>query len=95
MALSSPLLEELDPSGARGVLVNITAGFDLRLDEIETIGNTIRALASNNATVLVGTSLDPDMSDDLSVTVVATGIGMDKSSGGRLFVIPRGCSLMR
>ena len=65
-------------SGARGVLVNITAGFDLRLDEFETVGNTIRAFASDNATVVIGTSLDPDMNDELRVTVVATGIGMDK-----------------
>ncbi len=64
--------------GARGVLVNITAGFDLRLDEFETVGNTIRAFASDNATVVIGTSLDPDMNDELRVTVVATGIGMDK-----------------
>ena len=79
MAISSPLLEDRGLSGVRGVLVNILAGFDLRLDEIETIGNTIRALASDNATVVVGTSLNPDMSDELRVTVVATGIGMDKS----------------
>ena len=78
MALSSPLLEDIDLSGARGVLVNITAGFDLRLDEFETVGNTIRAFASDNATVVIGTSLDPDMNDELRVTVVATGIGMDK-----------------
>lgn len=78
MAISSPLLEDIDLSGARGVLVNITAGFDLRLDEFETVGNTIRAFASDNATVVIGTSLDPDMNDELRVTVVATGIGMDK-----------------
>ncbi|OSB95828.1 cell division protein FtsZ [Klebsiella pneumoniae] len=78
MAISSPLLEDIDLSGARGVLVNITAGFDLRLDEFETVGNTIRAFASDNATVVIGTSLDPDMKDELRVTVVATGIGMDK-----------------
>lgn len=77
MAISSPLLEDIDLSGARGVLVNITAGFDLRLDEFETVGNTIRAFASDNATVVIGTS-DPDMNDELRVTVVATGIGMDK-----------------
>lgn len=76
MAISSPLLEDIDLSGARGVLVNITAGFDLRLDEFETVGNTIRAFASDNATVVIGTSLDPDMNDELRVTVVATG--MDK-----------------
>lgn len=78
MAISSPLLEDIDLSGARGVLVNITAGFDLRLDEFETVGNTIRAFASDNATVVIGTSLDPDMNDELRVSVVATGIGMDK-----------------
>ena len=78
MAISSPLLEDIDLSGARGVLVNITAGFDLRLDEFETVGNTSRAFASDNATVVIGTSLDPDMNDELRVTVVATGIGMDK-----------------
>ena len=60
MAISSPLLEDIDLSGARGVLVNITAGFDLRLDEFETVGNTIRAFASDNATVVIGTSLNPD-----------------------------------
>ncbi|WP_371066684.1 cell division protein FtsZ, partial [Salmonella enterica] len=54
MAISSPLLEDIDLSGARGVLVNITAGFDLRLDEFETVGNTIRAFASDNATVVIG-----------------------------------------
>ncbi|MCR3755488.1 MAG: cell division protein FtsZ [Sodalis sp. Psp] len=78
MAISSPLLEDIDLSGARGVLVNITAGFDLRLDEFETVGNTIRAFASDNSTVVIGTSLAPDMNDELRVTVVATGIGMDK-----------------
>ncbi|XZQ54801.1 MAG: cell division protein FtsZ [Arsenophonus sp.] len=78
MAISSPLLEDIDLSGARGVLVNITAGFDLRLDEFETVGNTIRAFSSDNATVVIGTSLDPEMNDELRVTVVATGIGMDK-----------------
>ncbi|PPI86601.1 cell division protein FtsZ [Candidatus Pantoea edessiphila] len=78
IAISSPLLEDIDLSGARGVLVNITAGFDLRLDEFETVGNTIRSFASDNATVVIGTSLDSDMNDELRVTVVATGIGSDK-----------------
>ncbi|AKC31925.1 cell division protein FtsZ [Candidatus Pantoea carbekii] len=78
IAISSPLLEDIDLSGARGVLVNITAGFDLKLDEFENVGNTIRAFASENATVVIGTSLDPEMNDTLRVTVVATGIGLDK-----------------
>ncbi|MBL4828821.1 MAG: cell division protein FtsZ [Aliivibrio sp.] len=78
MAISSPLLEDIDLAGARGVLVNITAGLDMRLDEFETVGNTVKAFASDNATVVIGTSLDPDMTDEIRVTVVATGIGNEK-----------------
>ncbi len=78
MAISSPLLEDIDLAGARGVLVNITAGFDMRLDEFETVGNTVKAFASDNATVVIGTSMDPEMSDELRVTVVATGIGNER-----------------
>ncbi|OTQ75210.1 MULTISPECIES: cell division protein FtsZ [unclassified Gilliamella] len=78
MAISSPLLEDIDLSGARGVLVNVTAGLDLGLEEFETVGSTVRAFASDNATVVVGTTFDPEMSDEIRVTVVATGIGMDK-----------------
>lgn len=84
LAIASPLLEDIDLSGARGVLVNITAGLDLRLDEFETVGNTIRSFASDNATVVIGTSLDPDINNELRVTVVATGIGIDKRSDGVL-----------
>ncbi|MBY7865064.1 cell division protein FtsZ [Vibrio fluvialis] len=78
MAISSPLLEDIDLAGARGVLVNITAGLDMRLDEFETVGNTVKAFASDNATVVIGTSLDPDMADEIRVTVVATGIGNER-----------------
>ncbi|MCO6524755.1 MAG: cell division protein FtsZ, partial [Candidatus Schmidhempelia sp.] len=78
MAISSPLLEDIDLSGARGVLVNVSAGLDLSLEEFETVGNTVKAFASDNATVVIGTTLDPDMSDEIRVTVVATGVGMDK-----------------
>ena len=77
-AISSPLLEDIDLAGARGVLVNITAGLDMRLDEFEMVGNTVKAFASDNATVVIGTSLDPDMADEIRVTVVATGIGNEK-----------------
>jgi len=77
-AISSPLLEDIDLAGARGVLVNITAGLDMRLDEFETVGNTVKAFASDNATVVIGTSLDPDMTEEFRVTVVATGIGAEK-----------------
>ncbi|OBT07338.1 cell division protein FtsZ [Vibrio sp. UCD-FRSSP16_10] len=77
-AISHSLLEDIDLAGARGVLVNITAGMDMRLDEFEIVGNTVKAFASDNATVVIGTSLDPDMSDEFRVTVVATGIGNEK-----------------
>ncbi|CAL4320435.1 Cell division protein FtsZ [Buchnera aphidicola (Thelaxes suberi)] len=80
IAISSPLLDDIDLSGARGVLVNITSGHDLRLDEFETVGNTIRAFSSDNATVVIGTSLDSEMNDTLRVTIVATGIGTEQLS---------------
>ncbi|MCZ4370796.1 cell division protein FtsZ [Vibrio diazotrophicus] len=94
MAISSPLLEDIDLAGARGVLVNITAGLDMRLDEFETVGNTVKAFASDNATVVIGTSLDPDMADEIRVTVVATGIGNERKpditlvAGGKAKVAP-------
>lgn len=94
MAISSPLLEDIDLAGARGVLVNITAGLDMRLDEFETVGNTVKAFASDNATVVIGTSLDPDMTDEIRVTVVATGIGNERKpditlvAGGKAKVAP-------
>ncbi len=77
-AISSPLLEDVDLAGARGILVNITAGLDLSIDEFETVGNAVKAFASENATVVVGTVIDPDMTDEIRVTVVATGIGAEK-----------------
>ncbi|XBC37842.1 MAG: cell division protein FtsZ [Buchnera aphidicola (Meitanaphis microgallis)] len=80
IAISSPLLEDIDLSGAQGVLVNITSGFNMKLDEFETVGNIIRSFSSDNATVVIGTSLDTDMNDTLRVTVVATGIGIEKPS---------------
>ncbi|RUO33565.1 cell division protein FtsZ [Aliidiomarina sanyensis] len=78
MAINSPLLEDIDLSGARGVLVNVTAGMDMGIDEFETVGSVIRSFASENATVIVGTVIDMDMSDEMRVTVVATGIGAEK-----------------
>lgn len=74
-AVSSPLLEDVDLSGARGVLVNITAGLDMTIGEFEDVGNTIKDFASDDATVVVGTVIDPEMTDELRVTVVATGLG--------------------
>ncbi|MFG0832400.1 MULTISPECIES: cell division protein FtsZ [Aeromonas] len=79
-AISSPLLEDVDLAGARGILVNITAGMDMTIEEFETVGNAVKAFASENATVVVGTVIDPEMQDELRVTVVATGIGAERKS---------------
>jgi cell division protein FtsZ len=74
-AIHSPLLEDVNLSGAKGILVNITAGLDLSIGEFDEVGNTIREFADDDATVVVGTVIDPDMHDEMRVTVVATGLG--------------------
>ncbi len=74
-AIHSPLLEDVNLSGARGILVNITAGYDLSIGEFDEVGNTVKEVACNDATVVVGTVIDPDMEDEFRVTVVATGLG--------------------
>lgn len=74
-AIASPLLEDVDFTGARGVLVNITAGMDMSIGEFEAVGEAIKSFTSENATVVVGTVIDPDMSEELRVTVVVTGLG--------------------
>jgi len=76
-AVASPLLEDINLMGAHGILVNVTAGMDLGIGEFEEVGNTVKEFASENATVVVGTVIDPDMRDELRVTVVATGLGSD------------------
>ena len=73
-AISNPLLDEVNLSGANGVLVNITAGPDFTMAEFDEIGRTIEEFSSEDATVVIGTSLDPDMQDEVRVTVVATGL---------------------
>ena len=77
-AISSPLLEDVDLAGARGILVNITAGMDVTMEEFEIVGNAVKGFASENATVVVGAVIDPNMEDELRVTVVATGIGNER-----------------
>lgn len=74
-AIASPLLEDVNLAGAKGILVNITSGTDLSMGEFEEVGNTIKDLASENATVVVGTVIDQEMSEEVRVTVVATGLG--------------------
>lgn len=74
-AVSSPLLEDINLAGANGVLVNVTAGPDLSIGEFQEVGITVREFASEDATVVVGTVIDPEMTDRIRVTVVATGLG--------------------
>ncbi|MCE3251009.1 MAG: cell division protein FtsZ [Cellvibrio sp.] len=75
-AIRSPLLEDVNLQGARGILVNITAGIDLSLGEYSEVGSIIEEFASGDATVVVGTVIDPEMTNELRVTVVATGLGV-------------------
>ncbi len=74
-AISSPLLEDINISGARGLLVNVTGGLDMSIGEFEEVGMTIKEFAADDATVVIGTVIDPDMRDELRVTIVATGLG--------------------
>lgn len=74
-AIRSPLLEDVNLEGARGILVNITAGENLSLGEFSEVGDTIEEFASDDATVVIGTVIDPSLKDEIHVTVVATGLG--------------------
>ncbi|MCK5725507.1 MAG: cell division protein FtsZ [Thiotrichaceae bacterium] len=74
-AISSPLLEDVSLKGAQGILVNITAGFDMGIHEFDEVGSIIRELASDDAIVVIGNALDPEMSDEIRVTLVAAGLG--------------------
>lgn len=77
-AVSSPLLEDINISGARGILVNITGGLDMSIGEFEEVGNTIKEFASEDATVVIGAVIEPEAREELRVTVVATGLGQEK-----------------
>ena len=74
-AVSSPLLEDINLAGAHGILVNVTAGMDLSIGEFQEVGQIVKQFASEDATVVVGTVIDPELSTELRVTVVATGLG--------------------
>ncbi len=74
-AVSSPLLEDVNLAGAHGILVNVTAGMDLSIGEFQEVGTIVKQFASDDATVVVGTVIDPELNDELRVTVVATGLG--------------------
>lgn len=74
-AVASPLLEDVNLAGARGVLVNITASMSLKMKEVHDVMNTIKNFTADEATVIVGTVIDEGLNDSLRVTMVATGLG--------------------
>jgi cell division protein FtsZ len=74
-AIASPLLEDINLSGAKGILVNITAGLDMSIGEFEEVGDVIKEFISDEATVVLGTVIDPEMTDQVRVTVIVTGLG--------------------
>ncbi|MEM7017241.1 MAG: cell division protein FtsZ [Pseudomonadota bacterium] len=73
-AISSPLIEDIELSDAQGILVNLTAGYDLTIGELEEMGEVIKEFASARATVVVGSVIDPELQDEVRVTVIATGV---------------------
>lgn len=91
-AIRSPLLEDVNLHGARGILVNITAGETLSLGEFTEVGDAIADFASDDATVVIGTVIDPSMGDEIRVTVVATGLGEIRAQEARP---PRGMENIR
>lgn len=85
-AVQSPLLEGVDLSGARGILVNITASRNLKLKETRVAMETIREFAAEDATIIMGTVYDDAMADEVRVTVVATGLGRARKASGPTLV---------
>lgn len=86
-AIASPLLEDVDLSGAKGVLVNLTAGLDLSIGEFEEVGEVVKGITSESATVVVGTVIDPDLRDEVRVTVIVTGLG--RKQVGTTYRVPQ------
>jgi cell division protein FtsZ len=88
-AVSSPLLEDINLAGAHGILVNVTAGMDLSIGEFQEVGNIVKQFASEDATVVVGTVIDPELTDTVRVTVVATGLGRPAATSRPTLSQPR------
>jgi cell division protein FtsZ len=86
-AVRCPLLEDINLHGAKGILVNITSGYDQTLGEFEEVGNTVREFADEDATIIVGSVFDPNLEDQLRVTVVATGLRSPAEQSGPRAVI--------
>ncbi|PCJ50993.1 MAG: cell division protein FtsZ [Gammaproteobacteria bacterium] len=85
-AVASPLLEDVDLAGARGILVNVTANDEMGLDEFAEVGDVVKDFASEEATVVIGTVIDDSLTDEMRVTVVATGLGQEKEHSMRVVV---------
>ena len=81
-AIQNPLLDDVNLAGANGILVNITAGADFTMAEFDEVGRTVENFASDDATIVIGTVLDPDMQDEVRVTVVATGLNQGAVRSG-------------
>ncbi|MCX8048237.1 MAG: cell division protein FtsZ [Methylohalobius sp.] len=79
-AIASPLLENINLHGARGILVNITGGLDLSIGEFDVVGNVVKEFASEDAVVVIGTVIDPELQDEIRVTVVATGLESSRAT---------------
>ena len=89
-AISSPLLEDINISGARGLLVNVTAGLGMSIGEFEEVGTTVKEFAADDATLVVGTVIDPELQDELRVTIVATGLGQGQKRPQPYHVVKTG-----
>ena len=79
-AISSPLLEDVNLAGANGILVNVTSDINLTIGEFAAIGDTVKEFSASDATVIIGSALDPSMKDEVRVTVVATGLGKSSNN---------------
>jgi cell division protein FtsZ len=89
-AIASPLLEDINLQGARGILVNITGGQDMAIGEFDEVGNVVREFASDDADVVIGMVIDPELHDEMRVTVVATGLsGMRQASEPTLKLVQK------
>ena len=88
-AISSPLLEDVNLSGANGILVNVTSDLNLTIGEFSEIGDTIKEFAASDATVIIGSALDQSMKDEVRVTVVATGLGKHASQSSPMRIIKK------
>lgn len=84
-AIANPLLEDIEVSGARGLLVNVTSGLDFTIGDFNEVGDVIDQVASPDAKVIIGTSIDETMEDEIRVTIVATGL----SEAGKVNVKPQ------